>query len=420
MEAFQAFDKNIIFERAVSLNDKINKPKILGKLYGVPVAVKDVINTTKLPTEKGSIYWKGYSAGNNARVVGAIEYEDGVITGKTVTAELAVHHPGKTKNPHNYNYSPGTSSMGSAVAVASGMSLVALGTQTGASITRPASYTGIFGYKPSYGTLPRTGVLKTTDTLDHVGFFANYIEDIILLFDILRVKGANYPISNIMLNKRAYFKKDFKIGVLRPQYLWKGYQDYVKVQFENLIDSLRKNKVMVIDIKDDGFFNNSHEIHSMLYDKSLAYYFKKESRDKNIISSTLYQMVSRGRKITVKQFHDALKEQERTQNEYDKHYKEFDLILTPSTANIAPKRNNYKEVNDTGLIWSLLGAPSLNIPIFKGPDKMPFGLLAVGVKYSDYKLLNIIKYLMKKGCLTLNNTIYSKDKIRRIKEVSNQ
>ena len=138
LEAFQAFDKNIIFERAVSLNDKINKPKILGKLYGVPVAVKDVINTTKLPTEKGSIYWKGYSAGNNARVVGAIEYEDGVITGKTVTAELAVHHPGKTKNPHNYNYSPGTSSMGSAVAVASGMSLVALGTQTGASITRPA------------------------------------------------------------------------------------------------------------------------------------------------------------------------------------------------------------------------------------------------------------------------------------------
>jgi hypothetical protein len=85
-----------------------------------------------------------------------------------VTAELAVHHPGKTKNPHNLIYSPGTSSMGSAVAVSAGMALAAFGTQTGASITRPASYTGVFGFKPSYGVIPRTGVLKTTDTLDHV------------------------------------------------------------------------------------------------------------------------------------------------------------------------------------------------------------------------------------------------------------
>lgn len=411
--AFQSFDENIILERVVNLNNKIKNPERPKKLFGVPVAVKDVINTIKLTTERGSTYWKGYTAGNNAKVVDIIEYEDGIITGKTVTAELAVHHPGKTRNPHNYDYSPGTSSMGSAVAVASGMSLVALGTQTGASIIRPASYTGTFGYKPSYGTIPRIGVLKTTDTLDHIGFFSNNIEDVILLFDTLRVQGANYPVSNSLLKKRSDIKEGFKIGVLRPQYLWKGYQDYVKLKFENLIDSLRTREIDVIDIENHDFFCNSREIHSNLYDKSLAYYFRNESSDKNVISSTLYKMVTHGKTITAKQFQSALQEQEKMQNEFDVNYEEYDIILTPSTANIAPKRDDYKEVDDTGLIWSLLGVPALNIPAFKGPDNMPFGLQAVGVKYSDYKLLGIIKHLIKEGYLTLDCHILNKERVGR-------
>lgn len=415
LRIFQAYDENLIFSRVKDLAAKAREAKGSGALYGVPIAVKDVFNTVNLTTEKGSPYWKGYVAGNNARVVEKMEWENGVIIGKTITAELLVHHPGETKNPHNYAYSPGTSSMGSAVAVCAGVSLASLGTQTGSSIIRPASYTGIFGYKPSYGTIPRTGVLKTTDTLDHVGFFANNVEDIILLFDTLRVRGENYPISDTMLAERSAVNKKIRIGILRPQYLWKGYQDYVKDQFNDLADSLRKNRdIEVIDIDDSRFFDNSHRIHSILYDKSLAYYFRRESSDKDIISSTLYSMVEHGRNITIEEFHHALKEQEKIQKAFDIAYEGYDIILTPSTANIAPKRDSYRETDDAGLIWSLLGAPSLNIPVFRGPDNMPFGLQAVGVKYSDYRLLGIVRSLIENEHLRLNTQIDNKE--RREKE----
>lgn len=405
--AFQAFDENWVLNQVQSLEERMAGSHSSARLYGIPMTVKDVINTRYLPTERGSAYWKGYMAGNNARIVDLMEYEGAINLGKTVTAELAVHHPGPTRNQHNLLYSTGTSSMGSAVSVAAGMALASFGTQTGSSIIRPASYTGIFGFKPSYGTIPRTGVLKTTDTLDHVGFFANHIEDVQILFDTFRVRGINYPISDKMLRERAMYNvKNIKVGIINPRYLWVNYQNYVKDQFNQFIDKLRTVLEMdVSEIEDDGFFNESHNIHNILYDKSLAYYFKKESKDKAVISQTLHSMVSHGEIITPQEFHEALLRQERMQKDFDRKFSSFDILLTPSTANIAPKADNYREVDDTGLIWSLLGVPSLNIPLFRGPDNMPFGLQAVGVKYSDYKILNIIENLTKIRFLQPNNEI---------------
>lgn len=394
--AFRFFDEKIVEERVHQLEKRLARSGPSGLLFGVPVAVKDVFNTVQWGTEMGSAYWKGHVAGNNARVIDRILWEDGVLTGKTITAELAVHHPGPTKNPRNPDYSPGTSSMGSAVAVAGGMSLVALGTQTGASITRPASYCGVFGFKPSYGVLPRTGVLKTTDTLDHIGYFANHIEDVILLFDILRVSGENYPLSHEAFSRLSACPAKARIGILRPDYLWRNYQGYVKESFESLVDGLRrKADLEVVDVRDGGFFDSSHEIHSTLYDKSLSYYFREESANKDVISSTLYEMVEHGRKISAIEFHEALNAQSELREAFERNYAEYDVIFTPATANIAPKRNAYREVDDTGLVWSLLGAPALSIPAFQGPDKMPFGLLAAGRRYSDLKLMAIVRRLLE-------------------------
>ncbi len=398
LEAFEAFDAERVADRITDVERAIKEQKFTGRLLGAPIAVKDVINTLHLPTARGSAFWKGYMAGNNARVVDEIEREGGVMLGKTVTAELAVHHPGKTKNPHNPIYTTGTSSMGSAVAVSAGMALAALGTQTGSSIIRPASYTGVFGFKPSYGVIPRTGVLKTTDTLDHVGFFANHIEDIQLLFDTLRVRGANYPVSDSLLAKRSSVASPMRIGILRPEYLWRNYKDYVKNAFDGLVGELSHDKDLRVEsIEEDGWFDSSHSIHATLYDKNLSYYFKKESQDRKVISSTLASMVDHGNTIDVKEFQAALTEQERMQREFDTRFESYDMLLTPSTANIAPLRDPYKETDDSGLIWSLLGVPSLNVPIFKGPDSMPFGLQVIGVKYSDYRLLAAVAHLCQKG-----------------------
>ncbi len=409
LQAFEAFDPNLVIKRAAAIEKAVHKDSFYGRLCGVPIAVKDVINTLELPTARGSAYWKGFQAGNNARVVDEMLREGAVSLGKTVTAELAVHHPGKTKNPHNFKYTPGTSSMGSAVAVSAGMALAALGTQTGSSIIRPASYTGVFGFKPSYGVIPRTGVLKTTDTLDHVGFFANHIEDIHLLFDTLRVRGSNYPVSDKLLSERAQVATPIKIGILRPQYLWRNYKDYVQKAFDGLIGDLSRDAgLRVEEIVDKGWFDASHQIHATLYDKNLSYYFKKESADRKVISSTLASMVDHGNSISVAEFQQALADQERMQREFDELFHSYDLMLTPSTANIAPLRDPYKETEDTGLIWSLLGVPSLNVPVFKGPDQMPFGLQVIGVKYSDYRILSAVSELCRKKLLHPQSGVFKK------------
>ena len=159
----------------------------------VPFGVKDIFNTIDLKTEMGSETWKDHNAGNDARVVSVLRHQGYTPIGKTVTAEFAVHHLNKTKNPHSIDKTPGTSSSGSAVAVATGMVPFALGTQTAGSIIRPASFCGVWGMKPSFGLIPRTGSLKTTDSLDTIGFLSSYGTDMREILNLLRVKGPNYP-----------------------------------------------------------------------------------------------------------------------------------------------------------------------------------------------------------------------------------
>ena len=168
IHAWVQFEPELALRQAREIDEKRRAGTFDDPLWGAPFGVKDVFNTAELPTCMGSPIWEGFTPGNDARVVAHLRWAGGVMFGKTVTAEFAVHHPGPTVNPHNPDYSPGTSSSGSAAAVASMMVPLALGTQTAGSTIRPASYCGVYGFKPSFGVVPRTGILKTLDTLDHV------------------------------------------------------------------------------------------------------------------------------------------------------------------------------------------------------------------------------------------------------------
>src|SRR3990167_8157472 len=184
----------------------------------IPVGVKDIYNTADFPTQMGSPLWKDFTPGNDARAVYHLKRQGANIVGKTVTAEFAVHALDKTLNPYDATRTPGTSSSGSAVAVSMGMVPAATGTQTAGSIVRPASFCGVYGCKPSFGTIPRTGMLKTTDSLDQIGFFTVHAEDLRRLFDSMRVKGENYPISNAALadESRQKSKGDkWRVGFAR-------------------------------------------------------------------------------------------------------------------------------------------------------------------------------------------------------------
>ena len=171
IKAWAHFDKKVLLEKALEADDHRKSGKPLGPLHGIPVAVKDIIGTVDMPTECGTVIRKGKSYSQNAEIVDLLLNAGAIVMGKTATSELAYLGPPKTTNPHDYSRTPGGSSSGSAASVASFMAPLSIGSQTGGSIIRPASYCGVVGYKPSYGLISRNGVLKTSNTLDHIGVF---------------------------------------------------------------------------------------------------------------------------------------------------------------------------------------------------------------------------------------------------------
>ena len=176
--------------------------KGVGPLHGVPVGIKDIIDTADMPTENGCRAHKGRQPTADAACVTALRRAGAVIMGKTVTTELATFTPGKTRNPRNPEHTPGGSSSGSAAAVAAGMVPAALGTQTVGSVIRPGAFCGIYGLKPTYGVIPRTGVLTQAPSLDTVGVYGRSVEDLALLADALQGHDERDPASLVSSRPR--------------------------------------------------------------------------------------------------------------------------------------------------------------------------------------------------------------------------
>jgi Asp-tRNA(Asn)/Glu-tRNA(Gln) amidotransferase A subunit family amidase len=345
----------------------------------------------------GSSLWKGYTPGNDARVVFNLKYEGGMVAGKTVTAEFAVHEPGPTRNPHDLRYYPGTSSSGSTVAVACGMVPVALGTQTAGSIVRPASYCGVYGFKPTFGLIPRTGVLKTTDTLDQIGWFARNIADIELLFDVLRVRGQNYPYVYNLIDRKPdsfFTRKKWRL-VLLEHPKWEFAETYAKKAIGSFVDRLeRSKKIEVVTKKLPIDFDMAHDVHDTIYNKTLAYYFKEEHKQKQLVSPVLSNLIEKGNGITPHQYLEALEKQVYLRESLNSFIKRSgDLFITLSTSGEASLFESPEDKPDSCLIWSLCGSPALSVPIFKGPNKLPFGLQVVALPYFDKLIFNFVKEL---------------------------
>lgn len=398
VKAWECVHEDLVLENARRL-DKEKQKRKLSKLAGVPIGIKDVFNTKDFPTEMGSPMWKGFTPGNNARVVHDIIENDAVVFGKTVTAEFAVHYlsADKTVNPHNPKHIPGTSSSGSAAAVATKMVPLALGTQTAGSIIRPASYCGVYGFKPTFGTIPRTGTLKTTDTLDSIGCFSNSINDLKLLFDVVRVKGKDYPFVNKNLDHGSHsLNSTIKVGYLIDDlHVFENYPDYSIAALSKFIESLKKDKRFSVEkITTIPELKQVHNAHATIYDKTLSYYFQLEfeNKDKGLLSDVIVEALEKGKTISAQSYIDAINFQSKARAIAEKTYAAYDVILTLSTAGEAPLLHT-EEKPDTCLIWTFLGMPTVNLPVFRGPLNLPFGLQAVGLRYTDYKLLEICEIL---------------------------
>src|SRR5437764_2132298 len=180
VQAWTFLDPEYALAQARGRDELRRSGQPVGALHGVPVGIKDIIDTGDMPTENGSPIHAGRTPARDATVVAMLRAAGAVIMGKTVTTEFATRTPGKTRNPHDPGHTPGGSSSGSAAAVAAGMVPLALGSQTGGSVIRPASYCGVYALKPTHGLIPRTGMFQLSRSLDHVGLFARTLEDLAL------------------------------------------------------------------------------------------------------------------------------------------------------------------------------------------------------------------------------------------------
>ncbi len=397
-----SYDERKLHEQSDKIAERIGRGESIRVLEGIPVGVKDIFNTYDFPTQMGSPLWKGFTAGNDARVVYYLKEAGAIIPGKTDTAEFAVHAIGNCLNPHDITRTPGTSSSGSSVAVALGMTPAAIGTQTAGSIVRPASFCGVYGCKPSFGLIPRTGMLKTTDSLDTIGFFTSKYEDLQTLFEVIRVHGSNYPLSNDALNDEKRQNKTpgkpWKIAFVKT-HTWENAFDYAKesiTEFVNKIDGLKEAEVEIAELPES--VKHSHIVHQTIYDKTLSYYFQEELQNPELISPVMNEIFIRGRKISVEQYHKALRDQEVITNAMDSFFEKFDVLISLSTAGEAPPREE-TERPDPSLIWTLAHLPVVCAPAFISPGGLPFGVQFAARKYNDKLLFRFTDYLRKSGLI---------------------
>src|SRR5919198_248298 len=273
--------------------------------------------------------------------------------------------------------------------------------QTAGSIVRPASYCGVYGFKPSYGAIPRTGILKTTDTLDSVGFLCRGPRDLRPLFEALRLHGVDYPIAHAKLDNAR--ESDWcapRIAVLADGLgdLWRIARPDARAALAGFAGRLANTGAQVVLAEMPAELREAHALHATIYERSLAYYFADEAKRRDELSDVLAAMIDRGRATTLAQYTAALERQEQLRRIHDEWAAGYDAIVTLSTAGTAPAWGE-GDPDDSALIWTLCGAPSLSAPALRGMDGMPLGVQLVGRRWNDHALLDVVEWLAAQDLL---------------------
>ena len=397
IKAWAHFDKKVLLEKASEADDHRKSGKPLGPLHGIPVAVKDIIGTVDMPTECGTVIRKGKSYSQNAEIVDLLLNAGAIVMGKTATSELAYLGPPKTTNPHDYSRTPGGSSSGSAASVASFMAPLSIGSQTGGSIIRPASYCGVVGYKPSYGLISRNGVLKTSNTLDHIGVFGRTVEDVALLAKILIKKDKHDP-ATIYYSAEKILEETKKGPLFEPKFIfyktdfWKIIDKKSRESFEYFIKSFKN--IEMFDTP--SYFKDIHKYHQIIHETDLAnnfsvYYKKYKSK----LSKFMQSAIAKGNKYTAKEYAEAIDFKKQSYESYQEVFEDYHGVITPSSPGVAPKGLTNTGTAEFNKVWSYLGTPCISLPLLEGENKLPLGVQLVGDRYDDHRFLGVAKWLEK-------------------------
>lgn len=427
--AFIHYDKEQILKDAQKIDEKIKSGGKVGKLAGIPIAIKDNICTKDMPTTAASKMLENYISPYDATIIEKIKAEDGIILGKTNMDEFATGSTTKTSyfhmthNPYDLEKVPGGSSGGSAAAVAADMAPIALGTDTGGSIRQPASYCGIYSIKPTYGKISRYGVLAYASSFDQVGPMGKSVEDISYMLDVLSFhdKKDTTSLDIDYISTRQHLKDDIKGKkiALPLSYFKNNVSEEIEQSILKTAENFQKLGAKVAKIDADklayslpayyiltsseassnfakfdsigyGYRSASYENLEQLYKNTRAEGFGEEVKRRIFLG--VYMLSAQNYE---KYFVKAAKVRRIVKNTFDKIFNDFDAILTPVTSTTAPKIDGtdtpvdiYRSDKYT-IPANVAGLPALTMPCGYDKDGMPIGMQLIGNHLEEKTILNL-------------------------------
>jgi Asp-tRNA(Asn)/Glu-tRNA(Gln) amidotransferase A subunit family amidase len=384
VKAWVNFDPELALRQARGLDRAPGR----GPLYGVPIGIKDIIDTADMPTEMGSPIYRGHRPPADAACVALLRRAGAVILGKTVTCEFAGMAPGETTNPHNAAHTPGGSSSGSAAAVADRMVTAALGTQTGGSVLRPSSYCGIFGYKPTYNSFNKAGVWPAAESIDTIGCHARSIDDLELLTAVLRMQVPEPP---------RRLDAAPRIGLCRTE-LWDTAEEETRAAVEDAAAKLGKAGATVREIRLPDAFNGLSSIARgtiNYYERAACMAFPWDHHREKL-SPQMRAYIENGQKTPRSEYVAAWRRVEQCRALLPAVFETLDVLLVPCVQGEAPK--GLAKTGDPGMqaMWTALHTPAMTLPTHCGPNNLPVGIQLIAPRYEDERLFACARWIWQK------------------------
>lgn len=360
-----------------------------GPLHGVPIGVKDIFDTFDFPTQMGSPVWAGNRSLCDASVVAIVRAAGAIVLGKTVTCEFAGIAPSVTTNPLNPAHTPGGSSSGSAAAVADFMVPAAFGTQTGGSVLRPASFCGVVGFKPTFGTFNREGLKFANESIDTIGLLTRTVEDAALLTDVLLGRA---PVPLRLPPRRL------RLGFCRT-FMWNDkVEPATRAMIADTIAKARKAGAEVVDFGLPSDFSRINEARDIINNVERARAMAWEwAHARSGLSPQLTATIEAGLAADDADYRDALRFLESARAALDERFAAVDALITPVVNGEAP--TGHSSTGDASLqgLWTALYTPSISLPAALGPNAMPIGVQLVAPRWADRALLEMALWMQREA-----------------------
>ena len=361
-----------------------------GPLSGIPVGIKDIINTQDLPTTNGSPIYANHRPTQDAPIVQKIRALGGVVFGKTVTTQFAWKTPGPTVNPWNSAHTPGGSSSGSAAAVAAGIVPLALGSQTVGSIVRPAAFCGVVGFKPSFGAITKEGVHPLSYALDHIGFFTRSVADAAYAFQLLR-EGSDVT-KEILIPDLSLSKKPI-IALVKTPF------DHLMSQEQQAVMQLTVGKleqagasVKTIELSAQ-YWDGANQMPLIMAYEAAQIHREHLKNHAQLLCDHIKELANKGAEYSKTEYESALALQATLRVAISEIFNDVDaLLLAPATGE-APKDLSWTGDPSFCALGSYLGIPAINIPAGKSIKGLPLGIQLMGNYQGDLALLRVANFI---------------------------